>query len=69
LAVWHPNDSILNAALPALMVALGARAALAGLATSVPALVRFSVQKELTLGFTFLTRAFAGFAFVSNTQG
>jgi hypothetical protein len=61
VSLFASSSTLLCCALPALMVAVGAGAALAGLATSVPALVWFSEQKELTFGFTFLMLVPAGF--------
>jgi hypothetical protein len=50
LSLFTSGSTLICCALPALLVALGAGAALSSLVTAVPQLVWFSEQKEMVLG-------------------
>ncbi len=62
LALFASSSTLICCALPALLVAVGAGAALAGLSSNFPALVWLSEHKELSFGFSILMLVVAGVA-------
>lgn len=60
LSLFTSGSTLICCALPALLVAIGAGAALSGLVTVLPQLVWFSLHKELVFGFAGLMLAFSG---------
>jgi hypothetical protein len=60
LSLLTSGSTLVCCALPALLVALGAGAALSSLVTAVPQLVWFSEHKELVFGFASLMLLGAG---------
>jgi hypothetical protein len=61
LSLFTSFGTLLCCALPALLVALGAGAALAGLVTNVPQLVWFSMHKKYFFAFSAIMLAVAGY--------
>jgi hypothetical protein len=59
ISLFASSSTLVCCALPALMVALGAGASLAGLASNFPALVWLSENKELSFGFSILMLSIA----------
>jgi cytochrome b561 len=62
LTLCASSSTLVCCALPALFVAVGAGAALAGLASNFPALIWLSEHKELSFGFSILMLVIAGIA-------
>jgi cytochrome b561 len=62
LTLFASSSTLVCCALPALLVAVGAGAALAGLASNFPALIWMSEHKELSFGFSILMLLVAGIA-------
>lgn len=60
LSIFTSSGTLVCCALPALLVALGAGAALAGLVATVPQLVWLSANKGLVFGVAGLMTAIAG---------
>jgi cytochrome b561 len=62
LTLCASSSTLVCCALPALFVAVGAGAALAGLASNFPALIWLSEHKELSFGFSIVMLVIAGLA-------
>jgi cytochrome b561 len=62
VTLFASSSTLVCCALPALLVAVGAGAVLAGLASNFPALIWLSEHKELSFGFSMLMLAIAGLA-------
>jgi hypothetical protein len=60
LSLFTSGSTLLCCALPALLVALGAGAALSSLVSAVPQLVWFSEHKEAVFGFATIMLAISG---------
>ncbi|MEO7493870.1 MAG: hypothetical protein ABIT83_21225 [Massilia sp.] len=60
LSLFTSGSTLICCALPALLVALGAGAALSSMVTVLPQLVWFSLHKELVFGFAGLMLALSG---------
>lgn len=65
LALFAASGTLVCCVLPALMVSLGAGAALAGLVTQVPQLIWLSAHKGLVFGVATLALVIAGLALVA----
>jgi len=65
LALFAASGTLVCCVLPALMVSLGAGAALAGLVTQVPQLIWLSARKELVFGVATLALVIAGMALLA----
>ena len=61
LSIFTSSSTLVCCALPALLVALGAGAALSGLVSAVPQLVWFSANKSVVFGLAGLMIGAAGF--------
>lgn len=61
LALFASVSTLLCCALPALLIALGAGAVMAGLASNIPALIWLSARKEWTFAIAGLLLALAAF--------
>jgi cytochrome b561 len=62
VTLFASSSTLVCCALPALLVAVGAGAVLAGLASNFPALIWLSEHKELSFGFSMLMLVIAGLA-------
>ncbi len=60
-SLFASTGTLVCCALPALLVSLGAGAALAGLVATVPSLVGFSEYKEFVFGFCAVLLAISGY--------
>jgi hypothetical protein len=60
LSLFASSSTLLCCALPALLVAIGAGAVLAGIATNFPALVWLSEHKHITFGFSAVMLGISG---------